>query len=125
MRNTIHTIVEGVANALGYEASEIYSNRRFQPLVLARQICYYIAYKDETYTCTYIGKNIGNRDHSTVLHGIGKVEGYMKTNDSLFLQYMDALNKKAPHIYTRLKPIRVLRSKENCNPTHFEIKKYN
>jgi chromosomal replication initiation ATPase DnaA len=125
MRNEISTIVEGVANALGYEASEICSLSRVADLVLARHICFYIAHKDESHTLCSIGKAIGNRDHTSVIHGIKKIEGYREIKEPLFIQYMEAINMKAPQIHSILKPIKVLRSNEPCAVTTFEINKYN
>jgi chromosomal replication initiation ATPase DnaA len=125
MRNEIKTIVEGVGHALGFKVSEICSASRKHELVVARQICYYIAFKDESHTQTEIGKFLGGRDHSTVIHGIQQIEDYRKTKYPLFLKFMEQINKYAPQIHSILKPIKVLRSNEPCAVTTFEINKYN
>ena len=125
MRNEINKIVEGVANALGFEVSEICSKSRKHKLVVARQICYYIAFKDESHTQTEIGQFLGGRDHSTVIHGIQQIEDYRETKYPLFLKYMESISQFAPQIHSILKPIKVLRSNEPCEVTTFEINKYN
>lgn len=124
MRNEIKKIVEGVANALGYEVTEICSKSRVSDLVLARHICFYIAYKNEMHSLTQIGKSIGGRDHTTVLNGIKRIEGYRYTKDNLYIQYMDAIYKYAPEIYSILKPKKVLMANNTCQATTMRITKY-
>ena len=40
-----------------------------------------------------IGKNLGNRDHTTVMHGIEKIENELKVNDNL-RNSIETLKKK-------------------------------
>ena len=40
-----------------------------------------------------IGKNLGNRDHTTIMHGIEKIEKELATNDNL-RNSIDTLKKK-------------------------------
>ena len=122
--STINEIIEGVAMATGWTTNEIQSKSRIRELVLVRQICYYIAYKDECYTFTSIGKGIGNRDHTTVIHGVKKVMDYYTTKDVLFTQYMEDIKLKAPHIHSKLIPLRSKVSTEACNYSRFKITRH-
>ena len=53
----------------------------------------YLCRKLTNYSVTDIGRMIGKRDHSTVLHGIAKIENDLKENDVLQNE-IDVLNKK-------------------------------
>lgn len=122
--NTIKEIIEGVAMATGWSVDEIKSKSRVSELVLVRQICYYIAYKEECYTFTYIGRELGGRDHTTVMHGVKKVVDYYTTKDGLFNQYMEAIRYKSPHIYSTLMPIKQTLPTTTCNYSRLKIQKY-
>lgn len=122
--STINEIIEGVAMATGWSTDEINSKSRLRDLVLVRQICYYIAYKDEGHTFTSIGKSIGGRDHTTVLHGVNKIMDYYKTKDPLFTQYMEAIRMKASHIHSTIMPIISKHSSELCNYSRFKITRH-
>ena len=54
--------------------SDLSSKSRKQHMVLARQMAIFIAHELTTLSLTNIGKHFGNRDHSTVLHAIKKIE---------------------------------------------------
>jgi len=125
LNSKLSEIVEGVSKSIGYTIDEIKSKSRKHRIVVARQICYFIAVKDERFTLKDIGQFLGGRDHSTVIHGINTIIGYRDTKYQIFLQYMEAINKYAPQIHSILKPIKVLRSNEPCAVTTFEINKYN
>ena len=122
--STINEIIEGVAMATGFTPAQIKSKRRPKDLVLARQICYYIAYKDECNTFKSIGRQIGGRDHSTVIHGVNQIIGYNETEDTLFNQYMYAIKLKAPHIHSKLMPIKLKLPTEPCNYSRFKIQRH-
>jgi hypothetical protein len=56
---------------------DLLSDRRFRPAVRARQIGMYLARMTTRRSIVYIGQKFGNRDHTTVLHAIRKVEELM------------------------------------------------
>ena len=49
---------------------EIMGNRRHRATVLARQEVMYLAKRDTNHSLPVIGRHLGGRDHTTVLHGI-------------------------------------------------------
>lgn len=124
LNNKLNEIIEGVAKAIGFTVNELRSKKRIRHLVLARQICYYIAYKDECYTYKSIGESLGQRDHSTVMHGINKIIDYAKTKDTLFEKYLEAIKEKAPHIHSKLLPAKSKVSTEPCNYSRFKIQRH-
>ena len=78
---------------MGVSASDIYSKKRSSDIANARQIVMYLATKLTPLSTTDIGKNLGNRDHSTVIHGRDKIEEDIKTNTQLE-NTIDVLLKK-------------------------------
>lgn len=122
--STINEIIEGVGNAIGYTPDEIKSKSRIRELVLARHICYFIAYKEECRSFTVIGKEIGDRDHTTVIHGVNKIMDYAKTKDPLFMEYMKAIKLKSPDIYSSLLPQQIKHNSEPCNYSRFKITRH-
>ncbi len=66
-------ILKAVAGQCKIKISDILSPRRFQEIVFARDICYYLMRKHTNLSLVQIGKRLGGRDHSSVLHGIRKV----------------------------------------------------
>ena len=120
MKISIAEIVEGVSTATGYSIEEIHSCSRKRELALARQLCHYIAFKQNIYTDRHIGENIGNKDRTTVIHSVEMITAFIKNNDHLLNDYLIALNKKAPLIYS-IMTRRKLTSIEPCNPTSFYV----
>ena len=72
-RPIFSTISEVAANA-GLTYDDIVGPCRNKPVVRARHAAMYLAYRDLGKSTTQIGKAFGNRDHTTVLHAIRKVE---------------------------------------------------
>ncbi|MCX5737275.1 MAG: chromosomal replication initiator protein DnaA [Proteobacteria bacterium] len=54
--------------------------RRTNTIALARQVAIYLTKRLTPLTLVEIGKNFGNRDHSTVLYAIDKIAGLRKNN---------------------------------------------
>jgi chromosomal replication initiator protein len=66
-----------VAAFYGLHRSGMTSDRRDKPLARARQVAMYLARELTPRSMPEIGRRFGNRDHTTVLHGIRSVEKRM------------------------------------------------
>lgn len=62
---------------------DLISERRTQAVVRPRQIAMYLAKQMTPRSLPDIGKRFGNRDHTTVLHAIRKIEGLIATDEKL------------------------------------------
>ncbi len=91
---TVTDIVNIVAEHFGISQNEIYSNTRSRNVAYPRQIAMYLSKKLTSTSVTDIGKMIGNRDHSTVLHGLAKIEKDMAANENGIQGVVDVLIKK-------------------------------
>ena len=70
----INDIQKETAKHYAITVSDLISKSRKQHTVLARQMAVFISHELTTLSLTKIGKHFGNRDHSTVLHSIDKIE---------------------------------------------------
>lgn len=75
-------IAEAVCKAAQVRMMDIRSPRRAKQLVLARHVIFYLARKYTLLSCPRMGQLIGGRDHSTVLHGIRRVEDLLNAFDA-------------------------------------------
>ena len=77
---TIDDILDTVCNHFGVSTSAISSRSRKREYVEARQVSMYLAQKYTKMPASRIGKLVGGRDHSTVIHSCSKVERRIKTD---------------------------------------------
>ena len=75
---TIDDIVETVCHHYNVTATAVNSKSRKRDYVVARQVTMYLAQKYTKMPASRIGKLVGNRDHSTVIHSCSKVEERLK-----------------------------------------------
>lgn len=75
---TIDDIVETVCHHYNVTVTAVNSKSRKRDYVMARQVTMYLAQKYTKMPASRIGKLVGNRDHSTVIHSCSKVEERLK-----------------------------------------------
>ena len=75
---TIDDIVEKVCAHYNVTTTAVNSKSRKRDYVVARQVTMYLAQKYTKMPASRIGKLVGNRDHSTVIHSCSKVEERLK-----------------------------------------------
>ena len=71
-----------VANAYGVSQESILSDTRKKRPTLARHICWYIHDADGR-TQSEIGRTYGDRDHSTVAHGLARIAKLRQSDPDL------------------------------------------
>ena len=76
-------IILKVAKYFQIEIADLKGKSREQSLVIARQIAMFILREDSQMNLTTIGLLFGGRDHTTVLHGIRKIQTDAATNQNL------------------------------------------
>lgn len=96
--DSLHTvtysyIVDIVADHYGITSQEIYSKNRSKKVAYPRQIAMYLCRKYLSMSFVDIGKSIGDKDHSTVIHACKLIEDDLKEDVSL-QNTMDVLAKK-------------------------------
>ena len=82
-RVRIEDIIKIVSRHFGVSKPDILSQRRHRSVVWPRQIGMYLAKQLTARSLPEIGRRFGNRDHTTVLHAIRKIEGALDGNQRL------------------------------------------
>ena len=81
---TVDEILEAVCRHYNVTTAAVNSKSRKRELVIARQVSMYFAQKFTKIPASRIGKLVGGRDHSTVLHSGTQVEQRLKVDHSFF-----------------------------------------
>src|SRR5690606_39681627 len=74
-RVRIEDIQRIVARHYNVSKVELLSNRRTRTIVKPRQVAMYLAKVMTPRSLPEIGRRLGGRDHTTVLHAVRKIEG--------------------------------------------------
>ncbi len=82
-RIKIEDILRIVSRHFGVSKGDLLSQRRHRSVVWPRQIGMYLAKQLTARSLPEIGRRFGNRDHTTVLHAIRKIEGELTANQRL------------------------------------------
>ena len=72
-----------VAEFFGLKISDLEGSKRSRDIVYPRQIAIYLIRKHTDMSLPQIGKEFGDRDHTTIMHSCEKIEEELKFNDSL------------------------------------------
>ena len=80
---TIELIIDIVSEHYEISPSDILSSKKSKNIAFPRQICMYLCRNLTEFSLEDIGKSLGNRDHTTILYGIQKIEKDVKTDRSL------------------------------------------
>ena len=86
-------IISVVAEHYGVTPADLSGNKRNSKIVMPRQVSMYLCREIISTPLKNIGKALGNRDHTTVMHGIEKIENELQTDDNL-KNTIDILKKK-------------------------------
>jgi chromosomal replication initiator protein len=90
---TPELIIDVVAEHYNITPSDIYSKDKSRSISYPRQIVMYLCRRLTELSVTEIGKVLGGRDHSTVLHGFDKISKDIKKDSSIH-NTIDVLIKK-------------------------------
>lgn len=81
-RITPSSIIREAAKYYGVTIKDIKGSRRLKTFVLPRQVCMYFIRELTSSGFQVIGEFIGNRDHSTIVHGVEKITDLIKSDIS-------------------------------------------
>lgn len=86
-------IVNTIAEYYGFAPLELQGASRKRPLVEARQVAMYVFRELTDLSFPAIGKEFGNRDHTTVMHAVNKVEAQMGEDRETYNRVTALLSK--------------------------------
>lgn len=90
---TPEIIISTVAEHFDITPEDIAGNKRNSKIVYPRQIVMYLCRELTGIPLKAIGKCLGNRDHTTIMHGCEKIEHELETSDNA-QKIIDILKKK-------------------------------
>ncbi len=80
---TVEEIQRKVAEFFGLKVADLHSPRRARNIARPRQIAMYLAKQLTTRSLPDIGRRFGNRDHTTVMHAVRKIEELRCTDPAI------------------------------------------
>lgn len=90
---TPELIIQVVAEQFRQNPQDIISSKRNKEIVYPRQIVMYLCREMTNVPLQQIGNYLGNRDHTTIMHGCDKIAKEIKTNENLS-NTIDIIKKK-------------------------------
>ena len=90
---SIESIQNIVASYFNLKIDEMLSARRSRSLARPRQIAMYLAKQNTTNSLPEIGRKFSNRDHTTVIHAVKKIEELMKKDNEIKQNVMEIKKK--------------------------------
>lgn len=82
-RTTIEDIQRKVCEHYGIRLADMHSPRRARPVARPRQLAMYLCKQLTTHSLPEIGRKFGGRDHTTIIHGVRKIEELLATDSAL------------------------------------------
>jgi chromosomal replication initiator protein len=92
-RVTVDDIQKAVAEHYGLKQADLISERRNRAIARPRQAAMWLAKQLTTRSLPDIGRRFGGRDHTTVLHGVRRIEE-LKAGDDVLTRDLETLTRK-------------------------------
>ena len=82
-KQDIKLILQTVADYFNLAVEALISKKKDRKTTLARHIAIYLIREEHNYSLTEIGKELGGRNHATILHGYEKIASELSINPNL------------------------------------------
>jgi chromosomal replication initiator protein len=89
-------ILDAAAQEFGVEREALLARDRRPTVATARQVAMYLARELTEHSLPEIGRGIGGRNHSTVLHAVNRISVAMRT-DTAVRTAVDNLHRRLGH----------------------------
>ena len=89
-------VIEAVANSFQIAPADLKSRKRDKQTALARQVAMYLIRQETNCSLVQIGKELGDRDHSTVTHACEQIAGEIDANPYLRRKIRDIQQSMSP-----------------------------
>lgn len=86
-------VISAVSSHFNIRVSELLGQRRLKNIALARQVLMYLLRNDLKLPLEEIGRILGGRDHSTVIHGVEKITSLLPESEDLRVDIMGIRKK--------------------------------
>jgi len=92
-KQDIKLLLQVVADHFSLSAEELINRKRDRKTTLARHVAIYLMREGHNCSLTEIGKELGGRNHATILHGYGKIASELNINPNLSNQIAEIKEK--------------------------------
>jgi chromosomal replication initiator protein len=92
-KQDIKLLLRTVADHFSLSVEELISKRKDRKTTLARDVAIYLMREGYNRSLTEIGKELGGRNHATILHGYEKIAGELSINPNLANQIAEIKDK--------------------------------
>jgi chromosomal replication initiator protein len=89
-------ILDAAAQEFGVERESLLARDRRPDVAMARQVAMYVARELTEHSLPEIGRGIGGRNHSTVLHAVNRISAAIRT-DTAVRKAVDNLHRRLGH----------------------------
>ena len=89
---TTKKVLRAVAEHFAIDEIDLLGKRRVQEVVFPRQIVMYILRHELEHTLPQIGDELGGKDHTTIMHGVKKIETQLKSDRQVERDLIDIKN---------------------------------
>ena len=96
-KQDIKLLLQTVADHYNLSTEELISKRRDRKTALARGVAIYLMREGYNCSLTEIGKELGGRNHATILHSYEKLASELSINPNLANQVTEIKRKIGPH----------------------------
>lgn len=80
VRPTINQIIKAVSQEFNVRVADIIAARRDHVYTFARHVAFYLSKTLTLHSYGTIGKHIGDRDHTTILNGVNRIQALRKVD---------------------------------------------
>jgi chromosomal replication initiator protein len=95
-KQDIKLLLGTVADYFGVPVEELINKKRDRKTTLARHVTIYLMREGYKYSLTEIGKELGGRNHATILHGYEKIASQLRVNSTLSNQITEIKEQLNP-----------------------------
>jgi len=95
-KQDIKLLLQAVADHFSLSVEELINKKRDRKTTLARHVAIYLMREGYSYSLTEIGKELGGRNHATILHGYEKIASELSINPNLANQIAEIKEKINP-----------------------------
>jgi chromosomal replication initiator protein len=92
-KQDIKQLLRTVAEYFSIPPEELINKKRDRKTTLARHVAIYLLREGYNCSLTEIGKELGGRNHATILHGYEKIANELNTNPNLCNQIAEIKEK--------------------------------
>ncbi len=90
---TAASILEATSEMFGFSIEDIIGQSRRRPLVTARQVGMYVSRQLTDMSYPAIAREFGNRDHTTVIHAVDKIDNLMRERRQIYDQVTELIQR--------------------------------